>query len=54
MDILSVGKRIGLTFMEMNDLRIRDLFDLVKSYAGGREDEPRNANQSDIEAFYGR
>ncbi|MGG4499022.1 hypothetical protein [Brevibacillus reuszeri] len=54
MDILSVGKRIGLSFMEMNDLRIRDLFDLVKSYAGGKDDEPRNATQPDIDAFYGR
>lgn len=51
-DILAVGKKIGLSFAEMNELRVVDLFDMVGSYSGAEDD--RDATQDDIDAFYGR
>lgn len=49
-----MGKRIGLSFLEMNDLRVRDLFDLVRSYVGEKDDDSKVAAQADIDVFYGR
>ena len=51
-DVLAIGKRIGLSFAEMNELRIVDLFDLAKTYAGSKDEGPRMATQADIDAFY--
>jgi len=50
--VLAVGKRIGLSFAEMNELRVMDLFDLARSYMGSKDDGPRMATQVDIDAFY--
>lgn len=56
LDVMAIGKRIGLDFSEMNQLRVRDLFGLADSYTGKEEkkDQPRDATQSDIDAFYSR
>ncbi|NTZ20937.1 hypothetical protein EXW96_26480 [Paenibacillus sp. JMULE4] len=51
-DILGLGKRIGLSFAEMNELRVRDLFDMADFFFGRMNDEPREATQEDIDAFY--
>lgn len=50
-DILAIGKRVGLSFSEMNDLRVQDLLDLAKSYSGEKE-SVREADQDDIDRFY--
>ncbi|GIP38305.1 hypothetical protein J31TS4_15850 [Paenibacillus sp. J31TS4] len=52
-ELLAIGKRVGLNFAEMNELRIRDLLDLAKCYSGAEEDGPRDATQGDIDAFFG-
>lgn len=49
---MAVGKRIGLSFAEMNELRVSDLFDLAHSYSGSKNDTPREAEQEDIDAFF--
>ncbi|MFD1885578.1 hypothetical protein [Paenibacillus wenxiniae] len=56
LDVMAIGKRIGLDFSEMNQLRVRDLFGLANSYTGREEnkDRPRDATQSDIDSFYSR
>ncbi|MEV2910158.1 hypothetical protein ABNF65_16370 [Paenibacillus larvae] len=53
-DLLVIGKQIGLSFIEMNELRVTDLLDLAKAYSGADEQEPKEATQADIDAFYGR
>jgi hypothetical protein len=45
---------VGLSFLEMNELRVVDLLDIAKVYVGKEDDQPREATQSDIDAFYGR
>ncbi|UNL94013.1 hypothetical protein CPY53_10870 [Paenibacillus polymyxa] len=55
MDLLAIGKRIGLSFTEINDLRCQDLIDLARSFTGSdNEEETKEATQDDIDAFYGR
>ncbi|MEV2353715.1 hypothetical protein ABNE69_20230 [Paenibacillus larvae] len=55
-DLLVIGKQIGLSFIEMNELRVTDLLDLARTYSGAdeQEQEPKEATQADIDAFYGR
>lgn len=53
-DLLAIGKKVGLSFGEMNELRVVDLLDLARSYTGSKQDAPRDATQHDIDAFYGR
>lgn len=52
--LLAMGKRVGLSFAEINELSVQDLLDFVGDYAGaGDEDEgPRMATQEDIDRFY--
>lgn len=38
----------------MNQLRVRDLFDIAKEYLGVKDKKTRKATQSDIDAFYAR
>ena len=54
LDLLALGKRSGLTFGEMNELRVRDLVGLVESYVGTKKEGSREATQEDIDAFYAR
>lgn len=51
-DLLAVGKRAGLSFVEMNELRVKDLLDLVKSYMGKENEETKEATQDDIDKFF--
>jgi len=55
-DLLAIGKRIGLSMEEMCELTCSDLIDLARSYTGQEEKEkgPREATQADIDAFYGK
>lgn len=50
--MLAIGKRIGLTLVELNELTVQDLFYLADSYTGASKDKPREATQDDIDAFY--
>lgn len=52
--LLAMGKRVGLSFAEINELSVQDLLDFVGDYTGaGDEDEgPQMATQEDIDRFY--
>lgn len=56
LELLAVGKRMGLSFDEMNLLRVRDLIDFVNAYTAGfkkgdDEETVREATQEDIDNF---
>ena len=51
-ELLAVGKRSGLTFAEINEFRLQDLFDYVSAYTGTEGDKPRKATKEDINAFF--
>lgn len=53
LDWLFVGKRAGLSFAEMNEMRIRDLIAYVDRSTGGASQESRKATAADIDRFYG-
>lgn len=54
-DFLVIGKRMGLSFSELNELRVEDLLDMAGVFSGSEGDRgPREATQADIDAFYGR
>jgi hypothetical protein len=50
---LFVGKHAGLSFAEMNELRIRDLAVFVDFKTSNRSGGRRVATQPDIDRFYG-
>lgn len=50
--LIAVGKRAGLSLVEINELRIRDLVAYVDMYTGADKDKPRTATQDDIDSFY--
>lgn len=52
LELLAVGKRAGLTFAEMNELRVKDLLSYVRAYTGKADDKPREATQADIDGFF--
>ncbi|CCO08277.1 hypothetical protein DESHY_20146 [Desulforamulus hydrothermalis Lam5 = DSM 18033] len=51
-ELLVIGKRLGLTFTEINELRCQDLLDFVDAYTRKKDDEPRMATQEDIDKFF--
>lgn len=50
--LLCVGKKAGLSFDEINLLRVQDLLDYVNIYSEQDKDKPRKATQTDIDKFY--
>lgn len=50
---MTIGKRLGLSFYELNDMRVTDLLDMARSFSGVKDDRPREATQEDINSFYG-
>ena len=52
--MLAVGKRSGLTFAEINEFRLQDLFDYVSAYTGTEGDKPQPAAKEDIDKFFAR
>jgi len=52
LELLAIGKRSGLSFAEINELRIQDLLDYVGCYTGVKDEKPRKANQKDIDKFF--
>ena len=52
LELLAIGKKAGLTFDEMNLLRVRDLLKYVQIYTGNDEEtEVRQATQADMDRF---
>jgi hypothetical protein len=53
---LVIGKQAGLSFEEMNELRLKDLRDYVNSYVdvytGKKKRKARMATQADIDRFF--
>lgn len=52
LELLAIGKRTGLSFEEMNELRASDLLEYAEFYTGKTSEESREATQEDIDAFY--
>lgn len=52
LELLSIGKKAGLTFDEINMFRVRDLIKFVRIYTGKDEEtEVRQANQADFDRW---
>lgn len=52
LELLVVGKKMGLSFDEMNMFRVRDLIKFVRIYTGNDEEtEVRQANQADFDRW---
>ena len=52
LELLAIGKKAGLTFDEMNLLRVRDLLKYVQIYTGNDEEtEVRQATQADFDRW---
>lgn len=47
--MLAIGKRTGLSFDEINMLRVSDLIKYVNIYTGTEKNKPRKASQADID-----
>lgn len=52
--LIAVGKRIGMSFSEINELSSSDLLELARQFTGSKDNKPKQATQNDIDAFYGR
>ena len=56
LELLVMGKRIGLTFSEMNELTVNELVQFVNIYVkqetGKQKPRRRAATQADIDAFF--
>jgi hypothetical protein len=50
--LLCVGKKAGLSFDEINLMRVQDLLDYTNIYSEQDKDKPRKATQTDIDKFY--
>lgn len=58
MELIALGKRVGLSLAEINEFRTQDLLDYVKAYTGETQTKTteitgrRMATQEDIDRFY--
>ena len=52
--MIANGLKMGLSFDEMNELRVRDFIKLADIYTGKIEQGPRMATQEDIDRLFGR
>jgi hypothetical protein len=52
LELIAIGKRSGLSFSEMNELRVRDLLAYADIYIGKKEKKARMATQEDIDRFF--
>jgi hypothetical protein len=52
LELLAIGKRTGLSFIEMNEFRVRDLIAFANIYPGKKESKARMATQEDIDRFF--
>ena len=49
--ILATAKKAGLSFVELNELRVCDYIKFMEIYTGEAENKPRQATQDDIDRF---
>ena len=54
MVLISIGKRAGLSLQEINEFRVRDLLDYIRTVTDDDDETPRMATQEDIDKFYAR
>lgn len=52
-NLIALAKRMNLSFIELNELRVVDLVEIGDAYYGKKDDKPREATQADIDAFFG-
>ena len=52
LELLVIGKKAGLSFEEINLLRVRDLIQLANIYTGAEKKKPRRAGQEDIDKLF--
>ncbi|MGG3950583.1 hypothetical protein [Geobacillus thermodenitrificans] len=56
LELLVMGKRVGLSFTEMNELTVNELVQFVNIYVkqetGKQKPRRRMATQADIDAFF--
>jgi hypothetical protein len=52
LELLVIGKRTGLSFVEINELRVRDLLTYADIYMGDKKPRRRIATQEDIDRFF--
>jgi hypothetical protein len=52
LELIAIGKRIGLSFIEMNEFSVRDLLSYSDIYMGKKEKKARMATQEDIDRFF--
>lgn len=50
--LLFMAKKVGLSYDELNQMTLQDLFDFVDMWIGEENDAPREATQGDIDRFY--
>lgn len=51
--ILVNAKKAGLSFLELNELRVKDYVEFMNIYTGEAEHRPKQATQSDIDRLLG-
>lgn len=51
LSIIVTAKKAGLSFVELNDLRVRDYIKFMEIFTGETENKPRQATQDDIDRF---
>lgn len=53
LSIIVTAKKAGLSFVELNDLRVCDYIKFIEIYTGEAENKPRQATQDDIDRLLG-
>jgi len=49
---IAVGKKMGLSLAEINELRIQDLVAYADIYTGVDKNRPHKATQDDMDKFF--
>jgi hypothetical protein len=53
LSILVSAKKAGLSFVELNDLRVCDYVKFMEIYTGEADNKPKQATQDDIDRLLG-
>jgi len=52
--MIANAKKAGLSLAELNEFRVKDFIKFINIYTGEVERKPRQAEQEDIDQFFGR
>lgn len=52
LELLAIGKRSSLSFVEINEFRVRDLLAYVDIFIGEKKQKRKKATQDDIDRFF--